>query len=266
MSMISLVLPVYNDEERILSFYQTLLQNAKEHSLQFECIFIDNGSRDQTVEVLRDICDKDFRFRFMSIAQNISIVGALYIGALYTQGDILVMMDLNHPSYMVSEFYKSFQKDISYVGGILRKSAHSKKSIKQRFFKAFKRSTLQTFFDEEDFDGFRSFIKYNHSDLPWIPYTNLEKQEKPLLIRIIQTLNYHFGLSIIFVFLCSLICSLIILPLVLILYFQLDAIYSIYIAILFSVCILLLITTSHARFCCVHIQRKIEHLKGTTLD
>ena len=265
--MISIVVPIYNNIDEIKQFYKTLTKCLKDCAINYECVFVDNGSHDESILLLRDLCEKDYRLHYIALRRNICLMGALYIGAQHTKGDIIITMNIDHPDYMIEEFYHTMQtKEVPYIGGLLRKSAQSDVGQKQRLFKAFHQEDLKAFFDVEDFDGFRGFVQHNHSDMTWLSYTNLETQQRPLLIRVLLRLNIMFARAFIYTVILLFLTILILLPLVLIFHFKLETYYSLYISSLLAICMIAIIQSSYARLRCVNIRKKVEAIKESTFQ
>lgn len=91
--LISIVLPVYNEEENIALQYQHIVDSIKPSGLNFEIIFVDDGSRDRSVEILSEIARKDKRVKLVVFRRNFGQTAAMAAGIDYSSGDIIVFMD-----------------------------------------------------------------------------------------------------------------------------------------------------------------------------
>ncbi len=91
--LISIVLPVYNEEENIAMQYQHIVESLKPFGLHFEIIFVDDGSRDRSVEILSEIAKKDKRVKLVVFRRNFGQTAAMAAGIDYSSGDIIVFMD-----------------------------------------------------------------------------------------------------------------------------------------------------------------------------
>lgn len=93
MSLISIVVPVYNEEENATRLYQELAAMADAHSLDCEFIFVDDGSVDQTVRTLVEASGGDPRVRIITFRRNFGQTPAMAAGIDYARGDVLVTLD-----------------------------------------------------------------------------------------------------------------------------------------------------------------------------
>jgi|SRR3989344_6188182 len=91
--MISYVIPVFNEEESILHFYQELTKHAKRLSEAFEIIFVDDGSQDKTLEFLKELEKKDKNVKVYSFRRNHGKAEALTFGFQKARGDLIITMD-----------------------------------------------------------------------------------------------------------------------------------------------------------------------------
>ena len=107
--MISYVVPVFNEEESILHFYEELLKHAKILSKEYEIIFIDDGSFDNTLSLIRDLEKKDSNIRVYSFRRNHGKAEALTFGFQKAKGDLIVTMDADLQD-KPSEVHKLIEK------------------------------------------------------------------------------------------------------------------------------------------------------------
>ncbi len=108
MSKITLVVPCYNEEEALPLFYQEVNKIIKQfEKVDFEFLFIDDGSKDKTLEILRDLSIKDKRVRYISFSRNFGKEAGLYAGLLNATGDYVAVMDvdLQDPPHLLLEMY-----------------------------------------------------------------------------------------------------------------------------------------------------------------
>lgn len=91
--MISYVVPVFNEEESISYFYEELLRHARKLSKEHEIIFIDDGSFDGTLNLIKDMEKKDSNVRVYSFRRNHGKAEALTFGFQKAKGDLIVTMD-----------------------------------------------------------------------------------------------------------------------------------------------------------------------------
>ncbi|MCX7679385.1 MAG: glycosyltransferase family 2 protein [Spirochaetes bacterium] len=91
--LISIILPVYNEEENISLQYQHIVESLKPFALNYEIIFVDDGSQDRSVEILQEIARKDKRVKLVIFRRNFGQTAAMAAGIDYSSGDIIVFMD-----------------------------------------------------------------------------------------------------------------------------------------------------------------------------
>ena len=95
--LISLIVPCYNEEEAMPLFYQEASRVAAEmkttHGADFEFIFVDDGSRDGTLRVARELHKQDARVRYVSFSRNFGKEAGIYAGLQAAKGDYVATMD-----------------------------------------------------------------------------------------------------------------------------------------------------------------------------
>mgnify|MGYP001324284478 FL=1 len=105
MPVISIVVPCYNEEEALPLFYQEATRVAGEMTgIDFEFVFIDDGSRDNTLPVLRRLAAADRRVRFVSFSRNFGKEAGMLAGLEAATGDYVALMDadLQHPPALLA--------------------------------------------------------------------------------------------------------------------------------------------------------------------
>ncbi len=95
--LISLIVPCYNEEEAMPLFYQEASRVAAEmktsHGADFEFIFVDDGSKDGTLRVARELHTRDARVRYVSFSRNFGKEAGIYAGLQAAKGDYVATMD-----------------------------------------------------------------------------------------------------------------------------------------------------------------------------
>ena len=109
--LISLVVPCYNEEEAMPLFYKEVCKVAEQmrqsHGAEFEFIFVDDGSKDGTLRVARELHDRDPRVRYVSFSRNFGKEAGIYAGLQASKGDYVATMDADLPvSYTHLDVYK----------------------------------------------------------------------------------------------------------------------------------------------------------------
>ena len=112
--MISIIIPCYNEEESIPLFYKEISKVIKEmKKVPFELIFVNDGSKDKTIEILRGLAKKDKMVRYISFSRNFGKEAGILAGLEASKGDYVAMMDvdLQDPPYLLKEMYETLQKE-----------------------------------------------------------------------------------------------------------------------------------------------------------
>lgn len=108
----SIVVPCFNEEYAIPFYYQEMLRVFIElPELEFEFIFIDDGSRDGTLQIIRDLHERDERVHYISFSRNFGKEAGIYAGLEHSTGDYVVIMDvdLQDPPDILPEMYDTIQ-------------------------------------------------------------------------------------------------------------------------------------------------------------
>ncbi len=109
MDKISIVVPCYNEEEVLKTFYEKITEISAKVNAEFEYIFVDDGSSDRTLEILKEYSKKDSRVRFISFSRNFGKEAAMYAGLKESTGDYVAIMDvdLQDPPELIPEMYET---------------------------------------------------------------------------------------------------------------------------------------------------------------
>jgi len=92
---LSIVVPVYNEQNGIPIFYQALDSTIKDAGVRLEIIFINDGSTDNSWEILKELHAKDARVKLVNLSRNFGHQNALTAGIECAQGDAVVLMDID---------------------------------------------------------------------------------------------------------------------------------------------------------------------------
>ena len=112
--VISLIIPCFNEEEAIPIFYEETTKVSKKlQDVEFEYVFIDDGSRDKTLKILRELSKKDKRVNYVSFTKNFGKEAGMYAGLEKTTGDYVAIMDvdLQDPPEKLIEMYKIIKEE-----------------------------------------------------------------------------------------------------------------------------------------------------------
>ena len=118
--LLSLVVPVFNEEESIDLFLDTVIPLLEKVSLRFELVFINDGSRDDTFARLFDRGRRDRRIRIVNLSRNFGKEAALTAGIDHAKGDILIPMDidLQDPPDLIQPFIARWREGYDIVYGV----------------------------------------------------------------------------------------------------------------------------------------------------
>ena len=128
MKLISIMTPCYNEESNVEKVYNTVKEVMDKHDgYCYEHIFIDNSSKDKTVEILKEIAKKDKNVKIIVNARNFGHIRSPYYGLLQTNGDavIPVVADLQDPPSMITDFIKKWEEGYKIVIAVKKKSRES---------------------------------------------------------------------------------------------------------------------------------------------
>jgi Glycosyltransferases involved in cell wall biogenesis len=106
---LSVVIPLLNEEESLNPLANEIKKAVKLLNINYEVIFVDDGSTDGSLKVIKDICKQDRRFRYISFRKNYGKSAALQVGFKHVTGDVVVTMDAD------------LQDDPNEIGNLLKK-------------------------------------------------------------------------------------------------------------------------------------------------
>ena len=111
MSLLSVIVPCYNEEESVALFYRELTKNDpffKEKEIELELLYIDDGSKDGTVREVKKLIEQDPRVHIISFSRNFGKEAAMFAGLEKSRGDYVVMMDvdLQDPPELLPKMYE----------------------------------------------------------------------------------------------------------------------------------------------------------------
>jgi glycosyltransferase involved in cell wall biosynthesis len=111
--LLTIIVPCYNEQEVLPLFVEAITPVRKEliekHELNTELLFIDDGSGDKTLELLRDFHENDASVRYISFSKNFGKEAAILAGLKNAKGDYAVLMDsdLQHPPALLPQMYEA---------------------------------------------------------------------------------------------------------------------------------------------------------------
>ena len=110
---LSLVVPAYNEEESIQTFIDTIDQELAPLRDQLEIVFVNDGSRDKTRQVIEAVIEKDPRVTLINLARNFGKEAAMTAGLFHARGDAVIPMDvdLQDPPALILEFVRLWRDE-----------------------------------------------------------------------------------------------------------------------------------------------------------
>ncbi len=109
MEKCTIVVPCYNEEEAIPLFYEATKEALKDMPLEIEYLFVNDGSKDKTLAVLKELSEKDANVHYVSFSRNFGKEAAMYAGLKESTGDYVAIMDadLQDPPELIPGMYDS---------------------------------------------------------------------------------------------------------------------------------------------------------------
>ncbi|UJF16704.1 glycosyltransferase family 2 protein [Jeotgalibaca sp. MA1X17-3] len=138
--MISIVIPCFNEEEMLPLFYKemkTIMDGTE--IVDFELIFVNDGSSDQTLAMLRELSYYDERTRYLSFSRNFGKEAAIYAGLEHSKGDFVAVMDadLQDPPMLLPVMYKTLKTKEYDCIGTKRVDRNGEPKVRSFFAKSF---------------------------------------------------------------------------------------------------------------------------------
>ena len=154
-SLLSCVIPVYNEEAVLPLLFQTL-QNLQIHGYVFEFIFINDGSKDNSLPLLLDAHSNDERFKIIQLGRNFGHQAAITAGLRAAQGDAVMILDadLQDPPELIPAFTEAWKQGADVVYGIRqgRKENLFKRAAYKLFYRLYQRlADMEVPLDSGDF-------------------------------------------------------------------------------------------------------------------
>lgn len=136
--MISIVIPIYNEEDNLEMLQSRLTASAPSWEEDYEILLVDDGSRDRSAEMMREIADQDSHFRIISLSRNFGHQAAISAGIRAATGDCVIVMDgdLQDPPEELHRFLAKWREGYEVVFAVRTKR-------KEGFFK---RIAYKTFY------------------------------------------------------------------------------------------------------------------------
>ena len=159
MDKISVAVPCYNEEPALEPFFAAVSAVAEQMpEVAFEFLFIDDGSRDRTLEKMQELAQRDSRVKYISFSRNFGKEAGIYAGLENATGDYVVVMDadLQDPPALLPEMYRSIKEEGYDCVGSRRVTRKGEPPIRSLFARLFYK-LINKMSDAEIVDGARDF-------------------------------------------------------------------------------------------------------------
>ena len=158
MKKISIVIPCFNEQEAVPLFYEAFVRETSGMNVEFEFVFVDDGSRDQTLAAFEALHQRDERVHYVSFSRNFGKESAMYAGMEAATGDYVAIMDvdLQDPPALLPEMLKGIEEEGYDCVASRRVTRKGEPPIRSFFARAFYR-LINKISKTEIVDGARDF-------------------------------------------------------------------------------------------------------------
>ncbi len=158
MKKITLIVPCYNEQEALPVFYNETTAVMRELKFDYELLFVNDGSRDSTLDIIKDFSDKDSHVSYISFSRNFGKEAAMYAGFCNSDGDLVAVMDadMQDPPSLLPEMVKIIETREYDSVATRRVSRKGEPPIRSWFARRFY-SLINRISDADIVDGARDF-------------------------------------------------------------------------------------------------------------
>ena len=201
MKKVSLIVPCYNEQDSLPLFYNALTETMNGlNNYEFEVLFVDDGSEDNTLPILMDISNRDSRIKYYSFSRNFGKEAAMYAGFCNAKGDYVAVMDadMQDPPSLLPKMLEILEGGEYDSVATRRVSREGEPPIRSFFARCFYK-IINKVSDADVMDGARDFRLMNRNMLEsiismseanrfskgifgwvgfktyWLPYENVER-------------------------------------------------------------------------------------------
>lgn len=160
--LLSIVVPCYNEQEALPYFYKEICRVAEEmkssHGADFEFIFVDDGSKDKTLSIARELHKKDPRVRYISFSRNFGKEAGILAGLEAAEGDYVAMMDadLQDPPALLPQMLDALLEEDYDCAATRRTNRKGEPPIRSFFARMFYK-IINRLSDADIVDGARDY-------------------------------------------------------------------------------------------------------------
>ncbi len=155
---ISLIVPCYNEEEALPIFYKEACKVLKTMDVEYELLLVNDGSKDKTLSVMKDLAKKDRHVVYLSFSRNFGKESAMYAGFTNAKGDYVATMDadMQDPPSLLPKMYEILKKE-DYDSVATRRVTRQGESKIRSFFARMFYKIINKISDADIVDGARDF-------------------------------------------------------------------------------------------------------------
>ena len=156
--LLSIIVPCYNEQEALPIFYKELNKVLKKMNLDHEIILVDDGSKDETLKVMRELAKKDVHVRYLSFSRNFGKEAAMYAGFVNAKGDYALTMDadMQDPPSLLPKMYEIIKTGEYDSVATRRVDRKGESKVRSFFARAFYK-IINRISDADIVDGARDF-------------------------------------------------------------------------------------------------------------
>jgi glycosyltransferase involved in cell wall biosynthesis len=202
--VISLVIPCFNEEESLDLLYRELCavsaSMGEQYRVSFEFLLINDGSRDKTLHILRELAEKDDRFHYISFSRNFGKESCIYAGLQNCIGDYIAVLDadLQHPPSMLPQMYEGIINEGYDCVAARRISRQGEPAMRSFFARSFyrmvnrisktkmvdgatdfsmmTRQVVEAILTMKEYNRFsKGIYSWVGFETKWLPYRNVER-------------------------------------------------------------------------------------------
>ena len=155
---ISLIIPCFNEQDALRIFYHEITKVLKSVDYNYELLFINDGSKDKTVDILKEFSQKDENVKYLSFSRNFGKEAAMYAGFCNAEGDYAAVMDadMQDPPILLPEMLKILESGEYDSVATRRVNREGEPLIRSWFARRFY-SLINKISDADIVDGARDF-------------------------------------------------------------------------------------------------------------
>lgn len=156
--MISIIVPCYNEQEALPIFYREVTDVLQKMNHEYELIFVNDGSKDKTLSILRELSGQDSHITYLSFSRNFGKEAAMYAGFCNAQGDYVAVMDadMQDPPALLPEIVEILEGGTYDSVATRRVSRKGEPPIRSWFARRFYQ-LINRISDADIVDGARDF-------------------------------------------------------------------------------------------------------------